>query len=98
MNQSPLLYQLQQVDDEITQVESRLKEIEVAIASDREIHHANEHLTETKNATHLASHALREAEAAVKEIRIKIATSEQSLYGGKFDPKELQDFKLQSLL
>lgn len=96
MNQSPLLFQLQQVDDEISQVEVRLKEIEVAIASDKETIQAMEHLTNTKNDAFLSTHALREAEAVVKEIRIKIATSEQSLYGGKIrNPKELQDLQIE---
>ena len=84
------------MDDEISQVEVRLKEIEVAIASDKETIQAMEHLTNTKNDAFLSTHALREAEAVVKEIRIKIATSEQSLYGGKIrNPKELQDLQIE---
>jgi len=94
MNQSPLLYQLQQLDDEITQTEIRLKVIETSIASDKEINQANDMLSEAKNAEHLASHAFTEAEHAVKELRIKIGTSEQSLYSGKIhNPKELQDLQ-----
>ena len=94
MNQSPFLYQLQQLDDEIAHAEARLKKIEAEIASDIEITQANAALVEAKNFEHLASHAFSEAEHAVKEVRIKIATSEQSLYGGKIhNPKELQDLQ-----
>lgn len=94
MNQSPFLYQLQQLDDEIAQSEARLKVIDAAIASDKEITQANETLSAAKNAELLASQAYSEAEHVVKDIRIKIATSEQSLYGGKIhNPKELQDLQ-----
>ena len=94
MNQSPFLYQLQQLDDEIAHAEARLKKIEAEIASDIEITQANAALVEAKNFENLASHAFSEAEHAVKEVRIKIATSEQSLYGGKIhNPKELQDLQ-----
>jgi len=94
MNQSPFLYQLQQLDDEIAHTETRLKKIEAEIASDIEITQANAALAEAKNFEHMASHAFSEAEHTVKEIRIKIATSEQSLYGGKIhNPKELQDLQ-----
>ncbi len=94
MNQSPFLYQLQQLDDEIAHAEARIRKIEEEIASDSEITEANAALTEAKNIEHLASHAASEAEHTVKEIRIKIATSEQSLYSGKIhNPKELQDLQ-----
>jgi predicted nucleic acid-binding Zn-ribbon protein len=94
MNQAPHLYKLQQLDNEIDRAEARLITIAQIIASDKEIVEANQHLNEAKNQTHQAEHELKQKEEAVKEIRIKIATSEQSLYGGKIhNPKELQDLQ-----
>ncbi len=99
MNQSPLLYKLQLTDSDIDQAESRIQAIETIISSDREIAAATEVLSSTRTNAHLASHAVHEAEEVVKEIRIKIATSEQSLYGGKIhNPKELQDLQIEIAL
>ncbi|MEN6436852.1 MAG: C4-type zinc ribbon domain-containing protein [Anaerolineaceae bacterium] len=94
MNQAPHLYKLQQLDNEIDRSEIRLNAIARIIASDKEIVDATRLFDEAKGETRQAEHGLREKEEAVKEIRIKIATSEQSLYGGKIrNPKELQDLQ-----
>ncbi len=94
MNQAPHLYKLQQLDNEIDRIEVRLINITQLIASNREIEEARQHLDESKRQTHQAEQGLKQQEEVVKEIRIKIATSEQSLYGGKIhNPKELQDLQ-----
>jgi predicted nucleic acid-binding Zn-ribbon protein len=94
MNQAPHLYKLQLLDNEIDRAEARLISIAQLINSDKEIVEANQHLDKSKSLTHQAEYELKQREDAVMEIRIKIATSEQSLYGGKIhNPKELQDLQ-----
>ena len=94
MSQAFHLAQLQKVDTQLDQIQTRLSAIEQEL-------HSNDALKLAQSADELAQQqvrqsqrALRSAEDAVQAVRIKIETSEASLYGGKIkNPKELQDIQ-----
>jgi predicted nucleic acid-binding Zn-ribbon protein len=94
MNQSFKLYRLQQLDSQIDRVTSRLQQIQIALNDHRAIEQAEKNSIEASNALESSRKALRKAEGAVKDQRIKIETTESTLYGGKVrNPKELQDLQ-----
>jgi predicted nucleic acid-binding Zn-ribbon protein len=94
MNEAFHLAQLQKVDTQLDQIQARLAAIDLELSS-------NDTLKQAQTADELAQQQvqksqrnLRSAEDAVSAIRIKIETSESSLYGGKIkNPKELQDLQ-----
>ena len=94
MSQAFHLAQLQKVDTQLDQIQTRLSAIELELQS-------NDALKQAQSADELAQQGvrqsqriLRNAEDAVQAVRIKIETSESSLYGGKIqNPKELRDLQ-----
>lgn len=94
MNLASHLYQLQKKDLRIDWINHRLEEIQSQLSDDAMLSAAqasalatNQHLTKTRK-------ALNKIEEEVQSVRIKIQTSESSLYGGRIhNPKELQDIQ-----
>ena len=94
MSRSQNLYRLQQIDTEIDQANARLKEIETLLAGNANLRKANALANRTRQNLENAQKALRQAEAKVKDQRIKIEQTEAALYGGNIrNPKELQDMQ-----
>ncbi len=94
MNQSPQLYQIQQMDSELNQVKKRLAAIQHEIETDDTLRVAEERVKSAQQKLLKAQRDLQTLEENAKSIQIKISTSEASLYGGKIhNPKELQDLQ-----
>jgi predicted nucleic acid-binding Zn-ribbon protein len=97
MSQPFTLYRLQQLDSQLDRTQLRLAEIQVALNEAQELRQAEEAASQTEAALQAARKVLQKADEAVKEQRIKIATTEAALYGGKVrNPKELQDLQNES--
>lgn len=97
MSQTFKLFRLQQIDSELDRGRARLKEIEIQLADDRQIRLSQKRLDSSQKDRDQAAKALRKAEQAVQEQRLKIERSESTLYGGKVvNPKELQDLQLEA--
>ncbi len=94
MNQSSQLYQLQKIDTQIDRTTTRLAEIARELAADETVRAAQQNLEAAKRAQYKVQQNLRSIEQDAQAVRIKINTSESSLYGGKIrNPKELQDIQ-----
>ncbi len=94
MNQSSPLYQLQKINSEIDRATARLAEVSRELALDETIRTAIQIQEAAKRDQYKAQQNLRSIEQEVQAVRIKINTSEASLYGGKIrNPKELQDIQ-----
>ncbi len=94
MNQSSQLYQLQKIDTEIDRTTARLAEIARELAMDETVRSAQQALEAAKRKQYKVQQSLRSIEQEVQAVRIKINTSESSLYGGSIrNPKELQDIQ-----
>lgn len=94
MSQPFKLYRLQQIDSQLDRVNSRLAEIEAALCEDEALRRAQQKTADALAALETERKALRQAEQAVTEQRIKIEQTEATLYGGKVrNPKELQDLQ-----
>jgi predicted nucleic acid-binding Zn-ribbon protein len=88
------LYRLQQVDLQIDQIKARLDAIRQTLENDRELRQARENFEAARQVQFQKEHALREAEAATREQRLKIEQTEARLYSGLVkNPKELQDLQ-----
>jgi uncharacterized protein len=97
MSQAFKLYRLQQLDSQLDRSQARLHEIEIALNEAEELHQAESNARQADAGLQTARKALRKAEDAVKDQRIKIETTEAALYGGKVrNPKELQDLQHES--
>lgn len=94
MNQSPQLFQLQQIDSKIEYIKNRLNKIAHILESDEKVNQAENYAKNSKLSLRLAQKSLCEIEEIVKEVRTKIEISESKLYSGKIsNPKELQDLQ-----
>ena len=94
MNQAFNLYQLQKIDTQIAKNDSRLRDIELILSSDTRVIEALQMEGDAKKTMVGRQQAVRTIEELIKALRIKIETSESSLYGGKIrNPKELQDLQ-----
>jgi len=94
MNLASLLFRLQKIDLELDQILIRLNQIEIKLHDETASIQANQNhkicLVEYTN----AQRHLRSLEDESQSLRIKLATSESALYGGKIRiPKELQDLQ-----
>lgn len=88
------LYRLQQVDLQIDQIKVRLDAIRQTLENDSELRQARENFEVARQVKFQKEHALREAEAATREQRLKIEQTEARLYSGLVkNPKELQDLQ-----
>jgi uncharacterized protein len=94
MSQAFHLAQLQKVDTQLDQIQNRLNEIDRIIKTNQTLQQAEAELKTARDRMLETQRALGKAEDAVQSQRIKIETSESSLYGGKIrSPKELQDLQ-----
>ncbi len=94
MSQPFKLYRLQQIDSQLDRIRSRLAEIEAALCEDEALRQAKQKAADALAALETERKALRQAEQAVNEQRMKIEQTEATLYGGKVrNPKELQDLQ-----
>ena len=94
MNQSSVLYRLQQIDSQLDHAKNRLHEVEVALNENTALINAQQMVTSANADLSVELKKLRNAEDAVKDVRIKIEQTESTLYGGKVhNPKELQDLQ-----
>ena len=97
MSQAFKLYRLQQLDSQLDRLQTRLAEIQASLADAVELQQAKSAALQANLDLQSAQKALRKAEEAVKDQRIKIETTEAALYGGKVrNPKELQDLQHES--
>jgi|WetSurMetagenome_2_1015567.scaffolds.fasta_scaffold235828_1 uncharacterized protein len=94
MNQSSQLYKLQKIDTELDQTTARLAELQQLLDANEILQQAEKKAELARSNLVKARRTLQECEEAVTAVRIKINTSESSLYGGKIrNPKELQDLQ-----
>lgn len=94
MSASLGLYRLQQVDREIDRIRTRLDAIKKTLENDKELKSAQTRFEETTEANLHSLHNMKNAEAEVSGLKIKIEQAESSLYGGSVkNPKELQDLQ-----
>ena len=94
MSQSFRLYRLQQLDNHLDRIRSRLDEIKIALDDDSEIQIAQSGVDQAETALQVSVKNVRRAAEATGSHRIKIEQTEASLYGGKIhNPKELQDLQ-----
>ena len=88
------LFRLQQIDNNINSIRSRLKEIEISLNDKSTLLAAQNQAESTSQSLQEARKALQIAERNVHDLQIKIQQSEASLYSGKINnPKELQDIQ-----
>jgi uncharacterized protein len=96
MSQAFHLAQLQKIDTQLDQLKNRLNDIERILNSNEALRQAQLENEAAGEQVHQIQRVLHTAEDAVQVQRIKIETSEASLYGGKIrNPKELQDLQVE---
>jgi uncharacterized protein len=94
MSQPFKLYRLQQIDTQLDQARTRLKEIDTILKGEVRIHHAEAEASKKEKKLAEARKAMKRAEEDVEAQNIKIEQTESTLYGGKVrNPKELQDLQ-----
>lgn len=94
MNQAFQLYRLQQIDNQLLQISSRLVEIQKILTDDSSRKEAYNRAMEAKRRLDSEKGKLRQKEFEAQTIKINIETNEASLYSGKIqNPKELQDLQ-----
>jgi uncharacterized protein len=94
MNPASHLFQLQKKDLRSSWIENRIQEIQIGLESDPDLVQAQLDEKNCKTLLEIARQEVRSIESDVEAVRIKIQTSEASLYGGRIQsPKELQDIQ-----
>jgi predicted nucleic acid-binding Zn-ribbon protein len=94
MNQTLSLYRIQQVDNQIDRVQNRLLSIQKILEDNIELSLAIEKVASTQANFLSTDLALKDAEIAAENQRIKIEQTEASLYTGKgHSTKELLDLQ-----
>ena len=94
MSASLGLFRLQQVDRQIDRALARLDSIQKTLENDKDLKTAQTRYEAANDANLRALHAMKNAEAEVNGLKIKIEQAESSLYGGSVkNPKELQDLQ-----
>ncbi len=88
------LHQLQEIDTARARLQAEIHALEARLADHAAVEAAGQAVAAAKAALARARQALRSAEAEAEEVRLKIARTEQALYGGRVrNPKELQDLQ-----
>lgn len=88
------LFRIQQIDSQIDQAQFRCVEITQQLSENEELDQARQREQELQKDLEEAVSKLSHAENDVRQLRVKIETSEASLYGGRVqNPKELQDLQ-----
>ena len=94
MSASLGLFRLQQVDRQIDRALARLSSIQKTLENDKDLKTAQTLYEAVNDANLRALQAMKNAEAEVNGLKIKIEQVESSLYGGSVkNPKELQDLQ-----
>ena len=94
MSQAFHLAQLQKIDTEMDQIQSRISEIDQILSTNELLDQAKEADLKASQNVKSGQKNIKEVEAAIQKHRIKMETSEAALYGGKIrNPKELQDIQ-----
>ncbi len=94
MSASLGLFRLQQVDRQIDRALARLDNIQKTLENDKDLKTAQTRYEAVNDANLRALQAMKNAEAEVNGLKIKIEQVESSLYGGSVkNPKELQDLQ-----
>ncbi|HEY9151313.1 MAG TPA: C4-type zinc ribbon domain-containing protein [Anaerolineales bacterium] len=94
MSASLGLFRLQQIDSQITQIETRLAKIQKTLEDNAELQAALEQVKAAEEEQHASERAQHKSEDEAKSQQIKIQQAESSLYGGAVrNPKELQDLQ-----
>ena len=94
MSASLGLFRLQQVDRQIDRALARLDNIQKTLENDKDLKTAQTLYEAVNDANLRALQAMKNAEAEVNGLKIKIEQVESSLYGGSVkNPKELQDLQ-----
>jgi predicted nucleic acid-binding Zn-ribbon protein len=94
MSLALLLYRLQQVDNRLKQVSSRLAAIQSTLDNNAELQAAAQLLENAKSNRHQVEKSLKNAEFESANQRIKLELAESNLYSGHIhNPKELQDLQ-----
>ena len=88
------LFRLQQIDNHITQIETRLAKIQETLEDDADLQSALGQLQSAEDEQRSSERTQRMSEAEAQSQQIKIQQAEASLYGGVVrNPKELQDLQ-----
>lgn len=94
MSQTLSLYRLQLIDHQVDQVQDQLKAVQAKLEDDLALRQLSEQVQAAEERCKSAELALHQAEAVVKDQKVKIEQTESSLYSGKVhNPKELQDLQ-----
>jgi hypothetical protein len=88
------LFQLQNIDSQLDQANSKLARIDAELNEHSEINHAQDRARDLENNLDLIQNKLHQAEQDMQAQRYKIEQTESTLYSGKVtNPKELQDLQ-----
>ena len=94
MSRSSQLFDLQQIDSQLDQHQSRVSKINKILANNSEVRIAETVLNAAESELESAEASLRKAMRKVQDQRLKIKQTDAKLYGGKIrNPKELQDLQ-----
>ncbi len=97
MSQKRLLSQLQDIDTQLDQARSRLKEIDAALNDNSAVRKATRQAEKAEERFTKARLAMRKEEQEVQAQQQKIAKNQEALYGGSVrNPKELEDLQMES--
>lgn len=94
MSRSANLMRLQNIDSQIQHIQDRIDEIQKALYDTSELKDSEKLVVDADTYLHNCQEILRKNENNVRDQRIKIEQTDNSLYGGKIrNPKELQDLQ-----
>lgn len=94
MDQTLSLYRLQLIDRQMDQVRDHLQTVQKKLEDDLAVRQLDQQVQAAESRCHSAEQTLQQAEAVVKDQKVKIEQTEASLYSGKVhNPKELQDLQ-----
>lgn len=94
MDQTLSLYRLQLIDHQMDQVRDHMQAVQKKLEDDLALRQLNEQVQAAESRCKSAEQTLHQAEAVVKDQKVKIEQAESSLYSGKVhNPKELQDLQ-----
>ena len=97
MSRASGLYRIQEIDREFDRLKGRLEEIRITLEDSSEITQLKTDLDARETATTATITAARHAENEVDDQRLKLQSTEQSLYGGGVtNPKELEDLQMEA--
>lgn len=94
MSQARQLYQLQELDDQIRQIQARLKEIHHTLHNDEAIQHAQANVEKTELALKPLRNQSKDLELDLESTTQKAEENENRLYSGAVtNTKEMQDMQ-----